>query len=115
MFRYNNSFYEVRLLRAYFYFNLIRCYGAVPFFTEMVTVDNVNSLTRTPAQEVFSFIEEECTELATLLPEDYTDLGLLGISPAESGRLTSYAALALKARAALYKLEIGRASCRERV
>lgn len=102
MFRYNNSFYEVRLLRAYFYFNLIRCYGAVPFFTEMVTVDNVNSLTRTPAQEVFSFIEEECTELATLLPEDYTDLGLLGISPAESGRLTSYAALALKARAALY-------------
>ena len=70
MFRYNNSFYEVRLLRAYFYFNLIRCYGAVPFFTEMVTVDNVNSLIRTPAQEVFSCIEEECAELATLLPED---------------------------------------------
>lgn len=102
MFRYNNSFYEVRLLRAYFYFNLVRCYGAVPFFTEMVTTDNVNSLTRTPAQEVFDYIIEECTELATLLPEDYTDLGLLGISPAESGRLTSYAALALKARTALY-------------
>lgn len=102
MFRYNNSFYEVRLLRAYFYFNLVRCYGAIPFFTEMVTTDNVNSLTRTPAQEVFDYIIEECTELATLLPEDYTDLGLLGISPAESGRLTSYAALALKARAALY-------------
>ena len=102
MFRYRNSFNEVRFLRAYFYFNLVRCYGAVPFFTEMVTTDNVNTLVRTPAQEVFDFIIDECTELATLLPEDYTNLGMMGISPAETGRVNSYGALALKARAALY-------------
>lgn len=102
MFRYTNSFYEVRFLRAYFYFNLVRAYGDVPFFTDMITTDNVNTLSRTSAQEVFSFIEDECDELAGLLPADYTDLGLLGITPAESGRVTKYAALALKARAALY-------------
>lgn len=102
MFRYNNTFYEARFLRAYFYFNLVRQYGDVPFFTEMVTTDNVNSLTRTSAQSIFSFIEEECNELVNLLPADYTNLGTLGITPAESGRATKYAVLALKARAALY-------------
>lgn len=102
MFRYHNSFKEVRFLRAYFYFNLARAYGDVPYFTEMVSTDQVNSLTRTPVQEVFDAIIEECDQLYEELPADYTQLGLDGISPAESGRVTRYAALALKARAALY-------------
>lgn len=102
MFRYENTFNEARVLRAYFYFNLVRQYGDVPFFTEMVTTENVNSLTRTSAQTIFKFIDEECTAMAKVLPADYTDLGILGMAPAESGRLTKYAALALKARAALY-------------
>ena len=102
MFRYHNSFREARFLRAYFYFNLVRAYGDVPYFTEMVTTENVNSLTRTPAQEVFDAIIEECDKLSAELPADYTALGLDGISPAETGRVTCYAAMALKARAALY-------------
>ena len=56
MFRYNNSFKEARFLRAYFYFNLVRAYGDVPYFTEMMTTDRVNTLTRTPAQEIFDAI-----------------------------------------------------------
>lgn len=102
MFRYKNSFNEVRFLRAYFYFNLVRQYGDVPFFTEMVGTDKVNTLTRTSAQTVFSFIETECEALVDLLPADYTNLGILGMAPAESGRATKYAAMALKARTALY-------------
>jgi SusD family. len=102
MFRYHNTFNEARFLRAYFYFNLVRQYGDVPLFTEMITTENVNTLTRTPAQEIFNFIETECNDLIEKLPADYTDLGILGITPAESGRATKYAALALKARAALY-------------
>lgn len=102
MFRYTNSFKEARFLRAYFYFNLVRAYGDVPYFTEMMTTDKVNTLTRTPAQEVFDAIIDECGKLAEELPDDYTNLGLDGITPAESGRVNSYAALALKARAALY-------------
>lgn len=89
-------------MRAYFYFNLVRAYGDVPYFTEMVTTDQVNSLTRTPAQEIFNAIIAECDKLSTELPADYTKLGLDGIAPAENGRVTCYAALALKARAALY-------------
>ena len=102
MFRYNNSFKEARFLRAYFYFNLVRAYGDVPYFTEMMTTDRVNTLTRTPAQEIFDAIIAECDLLALELPADYTKLGMEGISPAESGRVTCYAAMALKARAALY-------------
>lgn len=68
----------------------------------MVTTDQVNSLTRTPAQEIFNAIIAECDKLSTELPADYTKLGLDGIAPAENGRVTCYAALALKARAALY-------------
>lgn len=102
MFRYTNSFKEVRFLRAYFYFNLVRAYGDVPYFTEMMTTDKVNTLTRTPAQEIFNAIIEECDKLAGELPSDYTNLGLDGITPAETGRVNSYAALALKARTALY-------------
>lgn len=102
MFRYENTFHEARVLRAYFYFNLVKQYGDVPFFTEMMTTETVNSLTRTSAQTIFNFIKEECTLMAKELPADYTNLGILGMAPAESGRLTKYAALALKARAALY-------------
>ena len=102
MFRYNNSFYEARFLRAYFYFNLVRAYGDVPYFTEMVSTDKVNELTRTPAQDVLDSIIAECDVLVDALPADYTALGLDGISPAESGRATTYAAMALRARAALY-------------
>ncbi len=103
MFRYTNSFNEVRFLRAYFYFNLVRQYGAIPLFKHVVTTSEVNSLTRTPASEVFDFIRDECDAIiANNIPEDYTDLGILGISPAENGRVTKFGVMALKARAALY-------------
>ncbi len=105
IFRYNNSFKEARFLRAYFYFNLVRAYGDIPFFTDVVSTDEVNTLTRTSAQDVFDFIISECEELGSEengLPADYTALGLDGMSPAESGRASRYAALALGARAALY-------------
>lgn len=102
MFRYQNTFHEARLLRAYFYFNLVRQYKDVPYFTKMVTTDEINNLKPTAAQEIFRNIIEECDKLKELLPADYTDLGILGITPAENGRLTKYAAIALKARTALY-------------
>ena len=100
MFRYRNSFYEMQVLRAYCYFNLVRQYGDVPYFTDVLTTDNVNTLTKSAAQEVLRAIMQTCTELATLLPEDYSKLGLDGYN--EPGRVSSVTALAIKARAALY-------------
>ncbi len=100
MFRYNNTFNEARLLRAYFYFNLVRQYGDVPYFTEMASLETVNTLERTPAQEILKNIMDECDAMAKVLPEDYSKLGTTGYD--EPGRVNKYVALALKARIALY-------------
>lgn len=102
MYRYTNSLVEAKLLRAYFYFNLARAYGDVPYFTVTQTTETVNELTRTPVLQVFDSIMDVCDEVYDELPADYTSLGSLAITPAETGRFTKYVALALKARTALY-------------
>ncbi len=104
MFRYRNFSNEVRFLRAYFYFNLVRQYGDVPYFTHMVNTDEVNTLTRTPYADVLDSIQAECDAIVDAIPADYTNLGIyaLGSSSPESGRATKYAVMALKARTALY-------------
>lgn len=104
MFRYNNYQYEVRFLRAYFYFNLARQYGAVPFVEEGMINDEINSLSRTPANEIFNFIISECDAIKDLIIEDYEKLGDMALpdEPAETGRIDRLTVLALKARTALY-------------
>lgn len=104
MFRYNNYENEVRFLRAYFYFNLARQYGDVPLLTKVPSTDEVNTLKRTPVQEVFRFIEDECDAIVDKIPADYTKLGAYAIpdEKPETGRANRLAVLALKARTALY-------------
>ncbi len=103
MFRYNNCEHEARFLRAYFYFNLVRQYGDVPFFTHVITIDEVNTLSRTPYQEIIDFIVEECDAIVDKIPADYTTLGSNALSGAQdTGRANRLAVLALKARTLLY-------------
>lgn len=104
MFRYNNYENEVRFLRAYFYFNLVRQYGDVPLVTTVPSTDEVNTLERTPVQEVFRFIEDECDAIVNKIPADYANLGIYALpdDKPESGRANRLAVLALKARTALY-------------
>jgi hypothetical protein len=99
---YRNYSYEARFLRAYFYFNLVRQYGDVPLVEHVPATSEVNNLERTPAVEVFAFIERECDAIADIIIVDYTDLGGLALASAETGRANRAAVLALKARAALY-------------
>ena len=103
--RFNRYQYEVRLLRAYYYFLLVRAYGDVPFTVNVLTEKEANSLSRTPASEVFDFIISECEEVAPELPVSYSalDNDAAGGSNPEAGRVTQGTALALKARAALYR------------
>jgi hypothetical protein len=89
--------YELRFLRAYFYFELAKTYGDVPLVTTTLTNAEANSVERTPAQEIFKFIADECDAVATYLPYTY-----LTEPWQETGRATRPAALALKARALLY-------------
>lgn len=104
MFRYNNYPHEVRFLRAYFYFNLARQYGDVPFSDRVMTAEETNQLTRRPAQEIFDFIIDECDDIKNKIIADYRDLGDMALpsEPAETGRVNRLTVMALKARAALY-------------
>lgn len=102
MYRYRNYEHEVRFLRAYFYLNLVRQYGDVPFITEILSTGEINSISRTSYQTVLDFIISECDDIIPLLPADYTNLGSLQITPAQNGRASKLAAIALKARTLLY-------------
>ena len=89
--------YELRFLRAYFYFELVRAYGDVPLVTTTLTNAQANNVTRTPAADVIKFIVDELDEIAPRLPVTYAnEVG------AEVGRATRVAAYALKARTLLY-------------
>lgn len=89
--------YELRFLRAYFYFELFRTYGDVPLVTTTLTNAQANSIARTPADEIVKFIVDEIDAVAPNLPVSYTtEVG------AEIGRATRVTAYALKARTLLY-------------
>lgn len=96
--RYNRYKYEVRFLRAYFYFNLVRQYGDVPFTEDVLTETEANSLSRTPKAQIFDYIVSECDAIANELPVSYQN-----VTYKETGRITRITVLALKARALLYK------------
>lgn len=95
---YPNYEKEVRLLRAFFYFELVKRYQNVPLITKVLTQAEANSAEPTSADVVFNFIISECTEVAKTLPLNYNNFG----KDKETGRVTKGVALALKARAALY-------------
>ncbi|MBQ7899119.1 MAG: RagB/SusD family nutrient uptake outer membrane protein [Bacteroidales bacterium] len=89
--------YELRFLRAYFYFELFKAYGDVPLVTTTLTNAQANNVKRTPAAEVVKFIVDEIDEIAPHLPISYaTEVN------SEYGRANRMAAYALKARTLLY-------------
>lgn len=103
MFRYNNYENELRFLRAYFYFNLVRQYGDVPFYTTEMNVDEINTLSRKPYKEIIDFIVQECDAIMNKIPVDYSNLGSMALPGSQdTGRATRLTVLALKARALLY-------------
>ena len=89
--------YELRFLRAYFYFELFKTYGDVPLVTTTLTNGQANNIHRTPAEDIVEFIVDECDAITPYLPVTYTtEYG------SEVGRATRVAAAALKARTLLY-------------
>lgn len=84
---------EMRLIRAYEYSRLITHFGDVPFITQPTTLEESAGVTRTDKQTILNFIFAELDFAAANLPQSY-GTGLR--------RLTKGAALAVKARTALY-------------
>lgn len=88
---------EVRFARALDYMSKVITFGDVPLITQ--TLDyNAPAQERTPADQVKQFVLDELEAAAADLPDRYTGSGEFN----EKGRVTKYAALALRARAALY-------------
>lgn len=86
---------EMCLLRAYFYFELLRRYGGIPIVNELYGMDsNPAELKRNTMEECVDYIVYWCDSTAKVLPAKRVD--------AELGRLTRGVAYALKSRVLLY-------------
>ncbi len=87
---------EVRFIRAWHHFNLMKWYGDVPLLDHDITPDEAKTIARSPKADVEKFISDELDAVAAVLPTNtqYAD--------ADRGRITKGAALALKARMLLY-------------
>ena len=104
--QYKNYPFEVRFLRAYFYFELVKRYKSVPLITTVLTPEEAANVKQATFQEVVDFIVKECDDITTddpvnkiyKLPLNYT--AFAGVN--ETGRATKGAALALKSRILLY-------------
>lgn len=86
---------EARVMRAWQYLSLTQTFGKVPLITEVLPY-NAENVPRDEVSVIREFIMKELTEASTGLPAKYS-----GGYPNEKGRITKYAALSLKARAAL--------------
>ena len=82
--RYNA---ELRMLRAYVYYNIIDHWGDVPLITSN-DVD-LNQITKTSSAEIYKFMMNEFKECLPYLSKDVKNM---------DGRMHYYAALAIKAR-----------------
>lgn len=88
---------EARVLRAYQHFMLTTWFGDIPLLDHDPSLEEATTITRTPHAEVVSFILNELNETMAVLPTKQQ------YSAAESGKITSGAVLALKARVLLYE------------
>lgn len=86
---------ETRFIRASLFFRLTTWYGAIPLFEKNLTVAESKTIGRTAQAKVLEFVRAELDSAAAVLPASYTGNDL--------GRVTSGAAIALKARTYLYE------------
>lgn len=87
---------EAKFLRAYFYWNLWRCYGGVPKIDKVLAsqADIETYSVRASSTEIYNFIESDLLDAMSKLP--------LTISSKENGRPTKYSAQAFLAKLYLY-------------
>jgi hypothetical protein len=86
---------EVKFLRAYFYWDLVRHYGWVPVFTTVLpNVEDYKSVPQSTPNEVFTLIAKDLLDAVAVLPANFT--------ASDAGRITKGACQALMARIYLY-------------
>lgn len=83
---------EVKFLRAWCYFELVRCYGDIPLYKEAIESVESAKVKQSPASEVYTFINEDLDFAIQHLPD--VAYG--------SGHAVKGSALGLKAQVALF-------------
>lgn len=93
---------ELKVIRAYLYFDLVRFFGDVIIVTAPIkTPSEAFKLSRSPQEEVYKLIISDLTEAINLLPTSY---------PANQvGRITKGAALSMMGRVRLTRKEYAEA------
>ncbi|WP_134090425.1 RagB/SusD family nutrient uptake outer membrane protein [Olivibacter sp. XZL3] len=98
---------EARFIRAWTYFNMCRSLGGMPIVGDEVfeyqsgTDVTTMQFPRSTEAGLYDYIIEECTQIATMLPDDPG-------TNTNAARANKWAALTLKARAALYAASIAK-------
>lgn len=88
---------EARVLRAYYYFELIKRYGGVPVVDKIYGPDDVIDLPRKSYEQVVQFILEELDAALPNLQENW-----MAQEQASFGRVNKGTAMAIKSRVLLY-------------
>jgi hypothetical protein len=92
---------EARFIRAHAYFEMVKRYGGVPLVLEALPIDASEAelfVTRASEKTIYDFIGSEMDAISQLLPE-VAD---------QEGRITKWAALAMKSRAMLYAASVAK-------
>jgi hypothetical protein len=89
--------YEVRGLRAYYHFNLLKRYNNIVIADHSITINEVNKLKPVTFDEAVDWIVNQLDSIIPNLPTTYKNT-----TYGEVGRFTKGAAMALKARVLLY-------------
>jgi starch-binding outer membrane protein, SusD/RagB family len=92
---------EARFIRAWEYFEMAKRYGGVPLVTQALDIDAPAEelfVARNSEKEIYDFLGAEMDAIAAILPE----------IPDADGRVTKWAALAMKSRVMLYAASIAR-------
>ncbi len=92
--RVNRMMGEMKFMRAFSYFRLAAFFGGVPLIETVFGLDDEFGVARSSYDEITAFVVKELDEAAALLP--------LAYDPANKGRITRGACLAIKSRALLY-------------
>jgi hypothetical protein len=85
---------EIRFLRAYYHFELVKWFGPIPLKTDVrFVLGDEASIPRSPVSEVYAQIEQDLIAAAEVLP----------LVASQTGRATRGSALALLGKAYLYQ------------
>lgn len=88
---------EARFLRAFQHFQLMTWFGDIPLVDRDITIEEAQTISRTPKAEVLNFILTELDAVAEILPTNTE------YASKDRGKITAGAAVALKARVLLYE------------